>query len=262
MTSIKTTHGIFSLSGEPLLEPIYDWFEWLDYSTIKVRKGQFQALVKTNGHFVTDLKYTAIGDFHFGKAKIRVDSLFGFIDSQGVEVIPPKFYSVSSFYRDTTVYRMHNGKVGFINGSGDIIFEGDYEILKYPHLECAAARKNNKWGLVSLKGEILIPFEYNNYVREFEGVITFEKNNKWAIFNNKGERKTEFEFDSVSIFGSKESKTGGYWKIKENKYNQPIALVTKEEQKGVIDIDGNLIIPFGLTREEFNSEFDKIEKIR
>jgi hypothetical protein len=262
MTSIKTTHGIFSLNGEPLLEPIYDWFEWLDESTIKVRKGQFQALVKTNGHFVTELKYTAFGDYHYGKAKIRVDSLYGFVDRQGVEVIPPKFYSVSSFYRDTTVYRMHNSKVGFINGSGIKIFEGDYEILKYPHLDCAAARKNDKWGLISLQGEMLIPFEHDDYVREFEGVIAFKKNNKWAIFNNIGERKTEFEFDSILIFGSKESKTGGYWKIKENKYNQPIALVTKEEQKGVININGDLIIPFGLTREEFNREFDKLEKIR
>lgn len=262
MTSIETTHGIFSLNGEPLLEPIYDWFEWLDESTIKVRKGRFRALVKTNGHFVTDLKYTAFGDFYFGKAIIRVDSLYGFIDSQGVEVIPPKFSLVSPFYRDTTVYRMHNGKVGFINGSGNIIFEGDYEILKYPHLECAAARKNHKWGLVSLKGETLIPFEYDNYVREFEGIIAFEKNNKWAIFNSKGERKTKFEYDSILIFGSKESKTGGYWKIKENKYYQPIALVTKGDQTGVIDINGDLVIPFGLTREEFNREFDKIKRIR
>jgi hypothetical protein len=218
-------------------------------------------LAKPNGQFLTDLKYTTFGDFYNNRSTIRIDSSYGFLDRNGHEVISPRFKSVSAFYLKMANYRKHDGKVGFINIQGDEIFESDYEILKYPHLGCAAARKKGKWGMVSIAGKVLVPFKYDDYIREFEGVIAFKRKGKWAIFSPKGTRLTGYEFDWIQVRGSKESSGGGYYKPKENKYNQPIALVMKGEQRGVVNMDGELIIPFGLSPQKLNEELGKL-KIR
>lgn len=253
------TYGIFSPNGEPILEPIYDSFEWIKDGLIRIRKGQYYAIANSKGELLTDLKYTGIDDFYNGKSKIRVDSSWGFINIRGEEVIPPKYKMVSAFYTEKATYRKHNGNLGFIDTTGAEIFESNFEILREPHLGCAAARKKGKWGMISTAGKILIPFKHDDYVREFEGVIAFKRKGKWAIFNQNGKQLTKYEFDSILIVGSKESPTGGYWKIRENQYNQPIALVTKGEQKGVINIDGEFIIPLGLLQENLSKELEKLK---
>lgn len=259
--SYKTTYGIYNLDGSPILKPIYDWFDQLNTDTLKVNKDNFYAMVKTNGEFLTKLKYTAFGDFYNGKAKIRIDSLFGFIDKSGTEIIEPQFYSVSSFYRNLTVFRKHNGNVGFLNDKGEIIFERKYEILRYPHLNCAAARVDKKWGLIDLDGNILIPFIHDDYYREFEGIISYRKNGKWAIFDSKGSRLTEYRFDSIFLFGDKESPSGSYYKLKPNKYKKSIAFVEDDGKYGVINSQGKFLFPLNDSKKTVFEYLDSL-KIR
>lgn len=69
------------------MKPVYDWFKKIGSDTLRVSKGQYYAMVKTNGKFLTDLKYTGFGDFHNNRVAVRVDSSYGFIDKSGYEVI-------------------------------------------------------------------------------------------------------------------------------------------------------------------------------
>lgn len=218
-------------------------------------------MVKTNGKFLTNLKYTAFGDFHNNRAAVRVDSSYGFIDKSGFEVIEPKYYSVSKYYNNITVFRKHNGQVGFMNINGKIFYESDYEILRYPHLNCAAARKSKKWGLIDLNGKILIPFINNDYIREFEGIIAFKKGEKWAIFNQKGEQLTEYKFDSLFVFGSKESPSSSFWKLKKNGFKESLGFVQESNMYAVINDKGEYVIPLNESRNQVFESLDKL-KIR
>lgn len=257
--SIKKTYGIYDLNGKPILEPVYDWFKKIGSDTLRVSKGQFYAMVKSNGKFLTNLKYTAFGDFHNNRAAVRVDSLHGFIDKSGFEVIKPQFYSVSKYYNKITVFRKYNGQVGFMDINGKIFYESDYEILRYPHLNCAAARKNKKWGLIDLKGDILIPFIHNDYIREFEGIIAFKKKEKWAIFDQKGNQLTEYKFDSLFVFGSKESPSSSFYKLKENGFKESLAFVQESNMYAVINDKGEYIIPLN---ESKNQVFESLDKLK
>jgi len=257
--SIKKTYGIYELNGDPIFEPVYDWFKKIGSDTLRISKGKYYAVVKTNGDFITDLKYTGIGEFNNKRAAVRVDSLCGFIDKSGYEVIKPEFYSVSKYYKDITVFRKHNGQVGFMDINGKIFYESDYEILRYPHLDCAAARKEKKWGLIDLKGNTLVPFTHNDYIREFEGIIAFKKNDKWAIFDSIGNQLTEYKFDSLTVFGNKESPTGSYWKLKENRYKESIAYIKSNNLYGIINSKGEYLIPLN---ESKNQVFDSMEKLK
>ena len=257
--SIKKTYGIYNLNGKPILEPVYDWFKKIGSDTLRVSKGQYYALVKTNGKFLTDLKYTAFGDFHNNRAAVRIDSSYGFIDKSGYEVIKPQFYSVCKYYNKITVFRKHNGQVGFMDINGKILYESDYEILRYPHLDCAAARKNNKWGLIDLKGNTLVTFTHNDYTREFEGIIAFKKNNKWAIFDQKGNQLTEYKFESLFVFGSKESPSSSFWKLKENGFKESLGLVEESNMYAVINNKGEYIVPLNKSK---NQVFESLEKLK
>lgn len=257
--SIKKTYGIYNLNGKPILEPVYDWLKKIGSDTLRVSKGQYYAMVKTNGKFLTDLKYTAFGDFHNNRAAVRIDSSYGFIDKSGYEVIKPQFYSVSKYYNKITVFRKHNGQVGFMDINGKILYESDYEILRYPHLDCAAARKNKKWGLIDLKGNTLVPFTHNDYTREFEGIIAFKKNNKWAIFDQKGNQLTEYKFESLFVFGSKESPSSSFWKLKENGFKESLGLVEESNMYAVINNKGEYIVPLNKSK---NQVFESLEKLK
>lgn len=257
--TIKKTYGIFSLNGKPILEPVYDWLKKMSADTLRVSKGKYYAMVKTNGNFITELKYTGFGNFHNGKASVRVDSLWGFIDKSGNEIIKPQFYGVKRYYRKLTVFRKHNGQVGFLDNDGKIIFESNYEILRYPHLNCAAARKNKKWGLIDLKGNLLVPFIHNDYLREFEGIIAYKKNDKWAIFDSNGNQLTEYKFDSLFVFENKESPSSSFGKLKESRYNESIAYVEESNMYGVINYKGEYIIPLNKSK---NQVFDSLEKLK
>jgi len=257
--NIKKTYGIYNLNGKPILEPVYDWFKKIGSDTLRVRKGQYYAMVKTNGKSLTDLKYTAFGDFHNNRAAVRINSSYGFIDKSGYEVIKPQFYSVSKYYNKITVFRKHNGQVGFMDINGKILYESDYEILRYPHLDCAAARKNKKWGLIDLKGNTLVPFTNNDYTREFEGIIAFKKNNKWAIFDQKGNQLTEYKFESLVVFGSTESPSSSFWKLKENGFKESLGLVEESNMYAVINNKGKYIVPLNKSK---NQVFESLEKLK
>jgi len=257
--TIKKTYGIYSLDGKPILEPVYDWFKKISPDTLRIRKGKYYAMVKTDGNFITKLKYAGFGDFYNERASVRVDSLWGFIDKSGKEIIKPQFKGGSSFYRELTVFRKHNSLVGFLNKYGEIIFESSFEILRYPHLNCAAARKNDKWGLIDLKGNTLVPFTHNDYIREFEGIIAFKKSNKWAIFDQKGNQLTAYKFDSLSVFGSKESPSSSFWKLKENGFKESLGLIEVSNMFAIINNKGEYIVPL---TESKNQVFKSLEKLK
>ena len=253
-------HGIYDLNGDVILEPEFSSFKKLGNDTLLACKDSHYAIIKTDGSFITDLKYTAFGDYYFNKAKIRVNNLYGFIDRKGVEVIAPKFRMVSPFYTDEfTVFRKEDGKVGFINNSGEIIFESNYEILRFPHLNAAAARINNKWGLIDLQGKILIPFEHSSFKREFEGIIGFKKDSKWAIYNSAGKQLTDYRFDSLSVFQNEESPNHSFYKLKSSIYPQSLGFVKESNQYGVIDSNGKFVIPLNDSKQIVFKLLDEIK---
>lgn len=253
-------HGIYDLNGDVILEPEFSSFKKLGQDTLLVGKDSHYALVKTDGSFITDLKYTAFGEYYFNKAKIRVDNLYGFIDKKGFEVIKPQFKLISPFYiKQFTVFWKENGKVGFLNSKGEIIFESDDIGLMYPHLNVAATIKNKKWGLIDLQGKVLIPFEHTTFIREFEGIIGFKKDSKWAVFDSTGKQLTDYRFDSLSVFQNEESPDHSFYKLKSSIYPQSLGFVKESNQYGVIDSNRKFVIPLNDSKQIVFKLLDEIK---
>lgn len=78
-------------------------------------------------------KYGVVGTFNNGLAKVKFEKKWGFIDTSGVEVVPPRYHEVGDF----------------VDG-------------------LARVRVNEKWGLVDTTGAVIIKPTFH-WIYDFEG---------------------------------------------------------------------------------------------
>ena len=100
----------------------------------------------------------------------------------------------------------------------------------YPHCNSAFRfiNKNDKHGLIANDGAVLIPFEYDriDYSRHHHFLVN--KNDKWGIYNSQTKTLSlPIEYDEVKLTSS----------INKNNY-----IVKKDNQFGIIDMDGNILV--------------------
>jgi hypothetical protein len=62
--------------------------------------------VDTEGNEVIPLKYDGVGHFQEGRAKVILNDKYGFVDTECNEVIPPKYDWVDSFYEGRVVIHL------------------------------------------------------------------------------------------------------------------------------------------------------------
>jgi hypothetical protein len=97
-------------------------------------------------------KYDKIGDFYAGRAKVRLNKKYGFVDKHGNEVTPLKYDYIGEFREGRARVRL-NGKRGFIDMNGNEVIP-----LKYDYVECffnerATIQIGDIWGVVDLNGK-------------------------------------------------------------------------------------------------------------
>lgn len=89
-------YGLIDTTGKTVLVPIFD--ELTDYSGAAIGKETGDILLyKVGGDGFPVLPYDSAGAFNDGLAYVTSNGKYGFINSEGVEVIPLKYDSVSSF---------------------------------------------------------------------------------------------------------------------------------------------------------------------
>ncbi len=130
------------------------------------------------------------------------------------------------------------------------------------------AKKDGKWGIVAFGGQVLVPFEYDhqhsqmrsdNWVQAFskkntpliiniksrqefavqehstiaKGLLIYVENGKFGAYDQQGKLVIPFIYDRIDIEGS-----GAYQNFPGN-----YLIATKGEFQGVIDINGEVVVP-------------------
>jgi hypothetical protein len=92
--------------------------------------------------------------------RVQKNGLYGFVDSNGIELVAPQYEETASF---------------------DWTFAG--------------VKKNGKWGAINRKGELIIPFEYDKIGWSWRStIVDVTKDSLSAIFDSTGLRITPFEY--------------------------------------------------------------------
>ena len=116
---------------------------------------------------ITEFKYNEESPFDYvlnkphvfseGLAAVQFNNKYGFIDRDGNEVIPFKFFMTHGF-QDGFAF-VGNSLGGFINRDGDEVVPLRYwEAKRFAH-GLAPVKLDKKWGAVNTDGEEVIPVQ-------------------------------------------------------------------------------------------------------
>jgi len=132
-----------------------------------------------------------VEDFSEGLAAVQItsniDGLFGFIDREGHQVIPPKFAWAGSFSQGLAVVTVpETKKKGFINPKGDWAIPPQFEYAIGFSEDLAAVQVGEKWGYIDRKGTRVIPPRFEDAHKFREGLASVETAQGSAVINRQG----------------------------------------------------------------------------
>ncbi len=136
-----------------------------------------------------DKQYQKIGDFREGLMPVKFDNKWGFINKDGVEVIPCKYDDTNDFNEGLAAVNIGGeiddneefagGKWGFIDKTGKIVVDLKYDKVENfsEGLAAVSINKNKddlsgQWGYVDKTGKEIIPLHYK-YAHNFSEGVAF-----------------------------------------------------------------------------------------
>lgn len=133
-------------------------------------------------------KYSCLCDFENGFAAVQNGEKWGFINTEGKEIVPCIYELVSSF-SDGMACVCKNGKWGYVNTNGELAVPCVYESAKDFSEGLASVSKNGKEGFINKKGEVAIPFKYEDCGIFSEGLAYAGDKKGHYFINTDGEIK-------------------------------------------------------------------------
>ena len=103
--------------------------------------------------------YAEVHDFSEGLACVKKDNLYGFVNMDGKEAIPPQFDDVGQDGFTEGVCVVSKGKKDsffFIDHNGKRVIDVDFEAAYGFHEGMAAVRVKGKWGFINKSGKFVI----------------------------------------------------------------------------------------------------------
>lgn len=146
--------------------------------------------------------------------------LYGFVDSKGNLVIPPKWKSVSSRISDNRAIfdeglarvEDNNGKWGFIDKRGTPFIPCRYNFA-YEFKEGLAQVRENKWGYIDKAGHLIIPCIWDGTEPFSEGLAgVMDSYHNWGYINKKGSLVIPCQWNYIQPF------RGNFAIVQDNKH--------------------------------------------
>ena len=235
--------------------------------------------IDLKGNVVIDCKfgddwYTAgYNSFSCGRALVHKDKELCFIDTSG-NVVIKNFEKASPFYQDLAPVEI-NGKKCFINKAGEIAIDcSKYDSVGYFSDGLAGVRIGRKYGFIDKTGKEVLPLDYDieegfGFVDEFEdGLAIVCKNGKYGLIDTNGNEISECKYkrvgngvgdvDTLELDGKKyfinrkKKELVECGNINVGSFREGIALAHNGRGYGHIDIEGNVVVPFGKYKKAFS----------
>ena len=136
--------------------------ECIEEKTSK-EKIKFFSFINTEDKFINQCRYESVFSFNDGMAKVKMNSCWGVIDKNGVELIPATYKHI---------YTLHNK-----------LFQ-----------VCI----DNLWGIINSKNETIVPIIYDYVFPPIQAYIIIKQNGKYGVIDYNGNKHTEAEWNSYN----------------------------------------------------------------
>lgn len=195
----------------------------------KVEGGEI--LVDRDGKPLTNTVYDYIDVSGYqGRGwKVRLNGKWGLVNARIESVIPVDFEEIKTLY-GKGFFLKKNGKWGYLPITGSLGIDFVYDELSEGHsgIKGFAARLNGKWGLVDYEGNVLIPCEYDDIYVNHKGMARLKKDGKYGFLKVGEDSRIPFVYDYAKSFALP---------------HPDECEVMVQDRWGVIDSDGNIIVP-------------------
>ncbi|TAL69056.1 MAG: WG repeat-containing protein [Bacteroidetes bacterium] len=128
------------------------------------------------------------------------DMVYGFINKEGKQVLPPKFMDATDFERGMA-YILDKDKRGYIDKNGEyLIILQNASGSKFHEGMAAVTNEHYKCGFINKKGDVVIEYRYDEAGYFSEGLAVIGINGKYGYVNKKGEIAINPVFDYAMPF--------------------------------------------------------------
>jgi hypothetical protein len=205
---------------------------FIDKEGSRISKRVYDNIAQENG-------YREIYGYTNGLAPVSNYDKWGYIDTNGREVIPTVYDVISHFvkcnritwmtlacvrkdgkwaiinnlnreivpfiYDDAYYYWRgvfiveRNGKTGLLKKSGEKITDCIYDDFALTNGSYFKTNRNGKWGIIDLYGQELIPCKYDAFNDFSEGYAWVRLNGKWGTVNTQGEIIIPYQFENEPL---------------------------------------------------------------
>lgn len=231
--------------------------------------------IDKKGEICIPLHFNDAGEFREGYARIRKvgSSNLGFIDKTGNMAIPAVFDGggyVDMFFQEGLAKVLKDGKWGFINTNGNMVFTTMYDLhtsvfhngLVLANTEekiYGSNMKNRLYGFLGSDGRIVIPMKFDKAGEFHDGLAKVLENGKWGFINKNGNRIIPPIYELARDFsdGLAAVKKNGKWLFVNKRgdvvistnyetvedFSEGLVAVCKNGKWGFIDKNGNVVVP-------------------
>ena len=191
--------------------------------------NNYEFYCNEKGNRILPCKYDEVIKLSNNLAKVRLLNKWGLINNERVEIVPCKYDYINDFDDGFAKVRI-NDKYGLIDTNGKEIVSCKYKNISkfYEGLAAVDFGFINKDGIEVIKGFSTTPKKtFNNYARFSNGIANvFNDEGICCYINKEGKVIIPIIYESISPF------------------SEGLACVYKDGKCGVININGDVIIPF------------------
>ncbi|KAF5029099.1 WG containing repeat protein [anaerobic digester metagenome] len=131
------------------------------------------------------------------------DSLYGYINQKGKEVIPCKYKHLGYEIHNNRVFYQENNKYGFLDTTGKVVVAPVYDRVFDFIIDVTAVQKGEKWALINDKGKLVTEFIYDMIVGHTwydQQFVVVYQNNKCGVIDKKGKLVLPIEYEAIHDF--------------------------------------------------------------
>lgn len=152
------------------------------------------------------------------------DSLWGYMDDQGVERIKAVYPWAEPFVKDQAIVE-RDGKVGTVNKQGVVVVPLEFDDVVDAGAAGFVVERDDMAGLLDRKGRIVLQLIYDEIGVFVDGIAPVSKDGRYGFINAAGAVVLPLAFDHASAFA------GG------------LAVVEVDGHQGAINAKGDTVVP-------------------
>ncbi len=183
--------------------------------------------------------YDEVEDFYEGRARVKKDGKYGYIDQHGRLITPVVYEDAVKFFYQNKASVMLHGTWFYINEEGQCIencpdyllesqngrsYQQYYDYVGRFNHGLAKVRLGHLWGFINVEGRAITPIQYEEVDDFYQGLARVRREGRYGFLDRTGKEIIRPEYDYIS-----------------RNFHEGITYVMLHNKYGFVDMTGKTI---------------------